>query len=56
VKVGVTMCTLIAIQDESNEPLSNLTVVSPAFSSEVEMISAEDDDLKMGALKDPVEQ
>ena len=42
----------MAIQEESSEPLSNLTVASPDFFFEVEMISVEDDDLELEELEE----
>ena len=41
----------MAIQEESSEPLSNLTATSSDFFFEVEMISVEDDDLEMDELE-----
>jgi hypothetical protein len=46
----------MAIQEESNKPLSNLTAASPDFFFEVEMISVEDDDLEMGELEELEDQ
>jgi hypothetical protein len=43
---------MMAIQEESSEPLSNLTAASTDFFFEVEMISVEDDDLEMGELEE----
>ena len=46
----------MAIQEESNEPLSNLTAASPDFFFEVQVISIEDDDLEVEELEKLEEQ
>ncbi len=40
----------LAVQEESNEPRSNPTAAGPDFFFEVQMISVEDNDLKMAEL------
>jgi hypothetical protein len=46
----------MAVQEESNEPHSNLTATGPDFFFEVEMISVEDDNLEMEELEELEEQ